>query len=133
MKIKIYTFLIICSILFTNCSNDDDAPQTSAIIGQSISFVNEDGTVISLFDCINPSENYYVRVKVAAEGPGDLVTSAVRYTFNGAVFSMTFKTLESQTNPVTLREGENIAQLENTGFTARLSYIITSSEFELVP
>jgi len=59
-------------------------------------------------------------------------TRVIEYTINGLLYSMTFNNVETQSNQITLIEGENVAQLLNTAFDARISYIKAPSEFELV-
>ncbi|MDH7444697.1 hypothetical protein [Aquimarina sp. 2201CG14-23] len=131
MKIKSYIFVIIICILFSNCSNDETVPVTT-IVPKSIAFVKQDGTAISLFDCINPNENYAIMIRVDGEGEGEVRTTTVEYTINGIIYSMTFNKIESQLNQITLAEGENIAQLVDTGFIAKITYITAPAEFELV-
>ncbi len=127
---KACILVIILAIIFSNCSNDD-RPESTIVKPTSISIVKADGTFISVFDCVNPSEKYSVLIKVEGEGGGPVEKSVVEYTLNGELYSMTFNRVEDQMNQITLIEGENIIQLVATGFIAKVSYV-TQGEFELV-
>ncbi|WP_299438652.1 hypothetical protein [uncultured Aquimarina sp.] len=131
MNIKTYISVIVLFILFSNCSNDD-AVSITTIEPTSINFIKEDGSILTLFDCINPNETYAVEIRVKGEGAGEVQNTVIEYTINGLAYSMTFDRVETQSNQITLIEGENVAQLVNTVFLAKISYVKAPSEFELV-
>ncbi|QKX05465.1 hypothetical protein HN014_11245 [Aquimarina sp. TRL1] len=123
-------FWIIIVVLFCNCSRDD-APETSVIKPIHINFVKEDGTSVTTFDCINPNDKYFVSIVVEAEGSGTVEKTLVEYTVNGVLHSMVFTGIENQRNQIILKEGENVAQLVDTGIYAKVSYVAAEA-FELV-
>ncbi len=130
MNIRVCIYAIAILTMFSSCSKDDD-PSNTIIKATSISIIKEDGTFISVFDCVNPSEKYSVLIKVEGEGSGTVKESVVPYTINGELYSMTFDRLEDQQNQINLIEGENVVQLVETGFVAKVSYI-AQDDFELV-
>ncbi len=130
MRIKACILVIILAVIFSNCSKDD-GPGSTILKPTSISIIKEDGTFISVFDCINPSEKYAVLIKVEGEGAGPVEKSVVAYTVNGELYTMTFNRLEDQQNQINLIEGENVVQIVETGFVAKVSYV-AQDDFELV-
>ncbi|BAO74692.1 hypothetical protein WPG_0462 [Winogradskyella sp. PG-2] len=120
-------------IIVTNCSSDDDSTSTSntnTLSPISIEFVNENGTPIAT-DCLDVNENYAIQIVTEQEGSGSIAVTQIQYTLNGALYSMTFNQIGYQRQPVVLVDGQNIAQLVDTGVTDEIRFII-QDDFELV-
>ncbi|WP_298545984.1 hypothetical protein [uncultured Aquimarina sp.] len=129
MNTKLYITIIAIMILFYNCSNDDSS--FSTVVPLAISFIHENGDLISENDCVNPNEKYSVMIKVNTLGSGSFIPTEVPYTINGVLYNMTFISGDDQINPIDLVEGENIVQLAESGITSKVS-VITQDDFELV-
>ena len=128
--------LIVLAITLIACSNDDDGspePEEEAInfIASRISFVDENATILTNNDCINPSLNYFVQIEVESMTSTGVEPTRVDYTFNNELFSVTFTTNTPIQAAITLREGVNSLQLLETGQSATIS-IVFPLEFEIV-
>ena len=132
---SIFSILMVFGffIIVTNCSSDDDStsiPNTNTLNPISIEFVNENGTPITT-DCLDVNENYAIQIVTEQEGSGSIAVTQIQYTLNGALYSMTFNQTGSQRQPIELTDGQNIAQLVDTGVTDEIRYIV-QDDFELV-
>ncbi|WP_045468830.1 hypothetical protein [Winogradskyella sp. PG-2] len=132
---SIFSILMVFGffIIVTNCSSDDDSTSTSntnTLSPISIEFVNENGTPIAT-DCLDVNENYAIQIVTEQEGSGSIAVTQIQYTLNGALYSMTFNQIGYQRQPVVLVDGQNIAQLVDTGVTDEIRFII-QDDFELV-
>ncbi|MBW1298597.1 hypothetical protein [Aquimarina litoralis] len=128
MKKYIAINLLLVSILFYNCSNEDDV---TTFVPISINFAYPDGTVILEDDCINPAEQFSIAIGVNTFGVGPSIPTKVDYTVNGALYSTTFTNDEIKMIPITLQEGTNIAQIVNNGRSSTI-HITTQDDFVLV-
>lgn len=128
MKIKIYIIVFTAFLVFSGCSKED---KSIIISPSSISFVHEDGTIIATDECINPDGKYAVKIETTSEGSGEYEVIRVDYTINGDLYTMTFLEEGVQINPVTLLDGENTAQIVESGFTSNINFV-KQDEFQLV-
>ena len=128
MKIKIYSILITFLVVFLSCSKDEEF---TIISPANISFVHENGTDISINECINPDGKYAVKIEVTAQGSGEYKVISVDYTVNGFLKTMTFLKEGVQIDPVILIDGMNTIQIVETGYTSNI-YFVKQDDFELV-
>ena len=128
MKLKVYTFFLVFLVVFVSCSKDEDFKTISPA---NISFVHQDGTEISINECINPNGKYAVKIKTTSQGSGKYKVISVDYTVNGFLKTMTFLKEGTQLNPVTLIDGLNTAQIVESGYSSNI-YFTAQGEFELV-
>jgi len=128
MKLNIYSTILFVLILFLGCSKDEEFMTISP---SEINFVQEGGSLLTIDDCIDPNEKYYVSITTMAEGKGKFQATRVDYTVNGISYSMTFMRAGNQLNAVSLVKGLNIAQIVESGYVATINYAI-QDEFELV-
>lgn len=127
---RYFIFLLIGSFLITGCSKKDSADTFYEPLG--IEFVLQDGTPILAGDCIDPDANYAIRIRVSTGGDTSVKTTVIQYTVNGNLSSVTFTNSQTKTINVPIVEGENIAQLVNSGFGSSI-YLLATSEYEIVP
>ncbi|MEX1383048.1 hypothetical protein, partial [Lutibacter sp.] len=97
----------------------------ATIIANKISFVFADGSEISAGECLDLNYNYAVKIETVKQGTGDLETTEIEYTINGVVYSTTFTEITTKILPVTLSDGENVAQLIASGNTASLDVVLS--------
>lgn len=129
MKIKTYSiFIVLLLLVFLGCSKDEEF---TIISPANISFVHENGTEISIDECINPEGKYAVKIETTAQGSGKYKVISVDYTVNGVLKTMTFLKEGSQINPVTLLDGLNTVQIVESGYTSNLNFV-AQGEFQLV-
>jgi hypothetical protein len=128
MKSNLYILIMAILILFTGCSKDEEFIE---ILPSEINFVKENGSFLTMDDCIDPNEKYYVSIKTTAVGEGSFKPTRVDYTVNGISYSMTFMRAGTQINAIALVKGLNIAQIVESGYVATINYAI-QDEFELV-
>ena len=95
------------------------------IIANKISFVYADGSEIPEGVCLDLSASYAVKIETEKEGTGDLESTEIAYTLNGVVYSTTFTEITNKLLPVTLSEGENVAQLIASGNSANLNVVLS--------
>jgi hypothetical protein len=126
MKIKQYFILILVMIAFFGCSDEEEE---RIIYPQSISFVHADGSKIDDNECINPNVKYAIKIETNFFDVKRPFT--VDYSVNGVLYTMTFTDTNSRTNPVTLTNGDNSAQIKGSNIKAVLKYI-DQGDFELV-
>ncbi|MCM0667355.1 hypothetical protein [Flavobacterium tyrosinilyticum] len=108
-----------------SCSEHEETP----IYTKGISFVHADGTKLSENECISPNVKYGIRIEtnfVDINRP-----FIVDYSVNGTVYTMTFTTSTSLTNPVVLANGNNTAQIIGSNYKAVLKYV-DQGDYELV-
>jgi len=125
MKIKQFYILSLVMFLFLACTEHEE----TAIYPQNISFVHADGTIIAANECIDPNAKYAIQIQtnfVDLKRP-----FRVDYSVNGVMFSMTFTDKATMINPITLSNGNNVAQIIGTDHKATLKYI-DQGDFELV-
>ncbi|MCP2029851.1 hypothetical protein L1276_005045 [Flavobacterium sp. HSC-32F16] len=125
MKMKQYYILAVVMFLFLSCSEREE----TTIYSKSISFVHADGSIISENECISPNVKYGIKIEtnfVDVNRP-----FRVDYSVNGVAYTMTFTTVNSQVNPVTLVNGDNAAQIIGSNYKAVLKYV-DQGDFELV-
>lgn len=125
MRIKQYYILALVMFLFLSCSEHEE----TAIYSKSISFVHADGTKLTENECISPNVKYGIKIEtnfVDINRP-----FRVDYSVNGTTYTMTFTTSTSQTNPITLANGNNTAQIVGSNYKAVLKYV-DQGDFELV-
>lgn len=115
-------------IMLLGCSKEEEF---TIISPADISFVHEDGSDISINECINPSGKYAVKIRTTAEGNGKYKVINVDYTINGTLHSMTFLSEGSQIIPVNLIDGKNTAQVTGSSLTSNIFYV-AQGDFELV-
>lgn len=128
MKIKQFGILITLLMVFLSCSKDEEF---TIISPTNISFVHEDGSKISINECINPNGKYAVLIETTSKGNGKYKIIVVEYTVNGALYSMTFLKEGAQICPITLAAGQNTAQISGSALTSNIQYI-AQGDFELV-
>lgn len=131
MKTKYFILMIACSLAIFGCKNDDDTLSTFMTTESNIEIVLQDGTEISESGCIDPSLNYAVKITVAQDGNGVLEPTIINYTVNGNTASTTFVNLEPKLIGLTLIEGQNTVQLQNSGISDSV-FVFETPEFELV-
>lgn len=133
MKIKQYYILTTAAFLFFSCSDDQvvepEPVKQVEIAAKSISFVHADGSKITGNECISPNVKYGIMIETNAVDVDK--PFRVDYSLNGVVYTMTFAVSTSQVNPVTLVNGENVAQIVGTYYKANLKYV-DQGDFELV-
>jgi hypothetical protein len=137
MKSK-FLYVIVCSFFMMagSCSSDDDGGgggdggENVSLRPISIEFVNENGTVITS-SCLDVNENYAVQIETEMVGTDVITATQVQYTLNGILYSMTFNDIGTQSQPVELVDGQNIAQLVTTGDMDEIRLVI-QDDFELV-
>ena len=95
------------------------------IVANKISFVYADGSEIPEGVCLDLSASYAVKIETVKEGTGDLESTEIAYTLNGVVYSTTFTEITNKLLPVTLSEGENVAQLIASGNSANLNVVLS--------
>ncbi|WP_394749229.1 hypothetical protein [Spongiimicrobium salis] len=131
MKIKIYA-LIGSLLLLMGCSKDAEAPTTD-ILG-FIEFVNANGSPIDVNDCARVDLDYGVRLLVTEVGAGAKPPTTVTLNVNGQTFSLTFNNLGAKIVPVTLVEGKNRVEVDNSELSDEIFIRLPqlAQEFELV-
>lgn len=125
VRIKQYYILALVMFLFFSCSESEE----TAIYSKSISFVHADGTKLAENECISPNVKYGIKIEtnfVDINRP-----FRVDYSVNGTTYTMTFTTSTSQTNPITLVNGNNTAQIVGSNYKAVLKYV-DQGDFELI-
>lgn len=128
MKIIIDSILIALLVAFVGCSKEEDF---TIISPENISFIHENGTDISINECINPDGKYAVKIETISEGSGKYKVISVDYTVNGVLKTMTFLKEGAQIDPVTLIDGMNTIQIVESGYTSNI-YYVKQDDFELV-
>ena len=128
MKIKIAIIFITFLLVFVSCSKDEEF---TIISPANISFVHENGTELTINECINPEGKYAVKIETTAEGSGKYKVISIDYTINGVLKTMTFLKEGAQVNPVTLLDGLNTVQIVESGYTSNLNFV-AQGEFQLV-
>ena len=131
MNNKLYICIVLALVVLSGCSKDEEEEEFRTFSPSAINFINKEGALISGNDCVDPNNEYLIEIKVNAVGSGTSQPTRVEYTINGALYSMTFADDQSKTNPIILVEGENIAQLVESGFSSSV-FRINQGDFELV-
>ena len=141
MKTRFYYIIFTFILLIISCSKSDDSNDTTTPVIESkviesfdpisISFMHEDGTSISSDDCINPNIAYAIQIEATKNSQGNTQISKVDYTINGALFSMSFSQAGIKSNPISLVNGKNIAELVTTAISTEVTYIV-QGDFQLV-
>lgn len=115
-----------------SCGGDDDSSPTFNVSPVSINIVLQDGTDINQLDCIDPSQNYAVKISVSANGEdGILEPTEVSYTVNGNTASTTFINQQPKIINISLIEGDNTVQLVDSGQSDTVR-LIGTQDFEMV-
>lgn len=129
MKIKLYT-LIGALLLLMACSKEEDA----MIVPRSVQFVKADGARIDETNCLRENLDYGVRLSVAKVGSGSLQPTTLTLNINGQTFSLNFDNLISKIIPVTLVEGRNRVQVDNSNISTEFFIELPrlQRDFELV-
>jgi hypothetical protein len=136
MKSKfLYVILSSFFMMATSCSSDDDGGvngggENISLKPISIEFINENGTPMTL-DCLDSNENYAIQIETEMVGTDAITATQIQYTLNGILYSMTFNDIGSQSQPVLLVDGQNIAQLVTTGVLDEIRFVV-QDDFELV-
>lgn len=125
---RLYSIVIIVLIVILGCSKEEEF---TIISPANISFVHEDGSEISINECIRPSGKYAVKIRTTAEGNGKYKVINIDYAVNGSLYSMTFLSEGSQIIPVNLIDGKNTAQIAGSSLTSNI-YFVAQGDFELV-
>lgn len=140
MKYLSIIYLVFLVITFQSCSNSDDdggdngphqEEETISLRATTITYKHGNGTAISNNECLNPEEDYLIEISVQRVGTNEIKPTQIQYTINGALYSMTFTNVGTQTNPVTVVEGVNLAQLVDTGLQDEIHFIF-QGDFDLV-
>ncbi|RZS92450.1 hypothetical protein [Aquimarina brevivitae] len=126
---KTYICIILIALVFVGCSKDDGVTTFSA---NSINFVQSDGRAIVDRDCIDPNGQYAIVIEANAVGSGPDTPTKIEFTVNGALYSTTFTNDEMKIIPITLQDGNNIAELVTNGISSSI-YVIVQDDFVLVP
>lgn len=128
MRIKHYSILALISLVIFSCSHDSDSTPVSPI---KISFAHADGSKISENECINPNTKYVIKIETNSKFTTKKKVKKLDYTVNGAVYSMTLSNNDIQTNPITLVDGDNFAQIVGSDIKCNLKYT-DQGDFKLV-
>ena len=141
MKTLSYYIIFTLMLLTLGCSKSDDSNDTSNPVLEikvlesfnpiSIIFVHEDGTSILSDECITPNVAYAIQIETSKNSQGNTQVSRVDYTFNGALFSMSFSQAGIKRNPISLVNGKNIAEIATTAISSEITYTI-QDDFQLV-
>ncbi len=132
MKIKFYILLGVLSLLLA-CSKDTD--EEAILVPRLVEFVNVNGGMLSGTECIPENLNYAIRVGVEKIGTGNTQPTTITLNVNGETFSLNFSdALEPKVVQVTLVEGRNRAELDNSNLAAEITIELPqlAAEFELV-
>ena len=127
MKIKQYCILIVIVMFFFGCSSDDDHTP----VPPKISFVHADGSKIADNECISPSVKYAIKIEINSIYNKKAKPVRIDYSVNGVLYTMTFSNNGSQINPITLVDGNNMAQIVGSEYKVNLKYI-DQGDFKLV-
>ncbi len=127
---KTYKYMLLAGMFLglTACEKDDDP---AVLEFKTLDFVARDGSNLGANPCFDPSQEYALSVDATATGNGDVEPKILDLTVNGVQYSLTFKQRGTQTIPVQLIAGENVAQISGTSTSARI-YVVMQGDFELV-
>ena len=141
MNFKSRFIVIAFIILVLGCSSDDDSGATtitppppeviSSFDPVSIKFIYEDGSIIEEGECIEPNLAYAIQIETVKNPAGNTTVSQVEYTINGALYSMSFSQAGTKRNPISLADGNNIAQLVTTAISSEIRFVV-QDDFTLV-
>lgn len=132
MKIKLYT-LVSCVILLMGCSQEEE--EEALIVPQFVEFVNANGGRLTETFCVPENLDYGIRVGVEKMGRGSTQPTTITLNVNGETFSLSFSdTLQPKIVPVTLVEGRNRVEIDNSNLVAEITIELPqlATEFELV-
>ena len=135
MKIARNIFILIfLTIYCVSCIKEDN----TGLLGNEeryhpigIKFVYEDGTEVLDSDCISPNIKYAVQIEVTTNNNRNTKASKIEYTINGSPYSMSFIEEGVKSNPVTLVNGKNIAELVKTAVSTEYTFV-EQGEFQLI-
>ena len=126
-------YYIAIALFVSACGSDDDGMPVSDLsyLESGIEIVKQDGSPLDAFNCIDPLQNYAVRISVSPQGQGEITPTNVNYTVNGNTSSVTFLNPESKLINIEIVNGLNTVQLVVSGLsdTAKLNPL---PEFEIV-
>lgn len=129
---KTYYALLLTLCVLVGCENDDDVPVTFMLEEAGINIVYADGGTIAPGACIDPSQSYAVKIIVSpGMSSGTLEPTKIEYTVNGNTSSTTFTDQQPRIINITLIDGENIVQLQNSGISDSV-FLFGNQEFEIV-
>lgn len=129
-----YLFTLIFALILISCKNDDDSSMSSSpstLTASDISIVFQDGSSINQGECIDPEDNYAVKITVLQDGDGAIEPTIINYTLNGNTSSTTFTNPEPKIINITLLVGENNVQLQDSGISDSI-FVVSNQEFEIV-
>jgi len=132
MKIKFYILLGSLSLLLA-CSTDTE--EEAILVPRLVEFVNANGGMLNGTECVPENLDYAIRVGVEKIGTGGTQPTTITLNVNGETFSLNFSdAIEPKVVPVTLVEGRNRAEIDNSNLAAELTIELPQlvAEFELV-
>ena len=125
MKIKIYSIVVVFLMLLSNgCSKDDSIE----LLDPEIVFVNEDGSNIIEDECVNSTDKFALKITLKSKNRGVFIPTIINYTLNGVPKSITFTKLGTMTIPVTLINGQNSAQLSESGYITSVNIMFCNAK-----
>lgn len=95
----------------------------ATISANSIAFVYADGSAIPADACLDLNSAFAVKIDAVIEVEGNIEATKIGYTINGVAYSTTFTNAGTQIIPVSLKVGENISQLSDSGIAANISIV----------